>query len=98
MVVTLEWFPVCPNYWYVVCCTHYYFLEVFRKYVMDHRKKEVLVLYRVFGAGIATGYRLYSPDSVPGSAEFLSSPQRTDRLWGSPSLYSMGTRGSLPGR
>jgi hypothetical protein len=52
-------------------------------------------LYKVtaqkFGVGIATG--LDGPGSNPGSARFLSSPQRPDRFWGSPSLLSNGYRG-----
>jgi hypothetical protein len=84
-------------YWFVVCCTHCHFLEVFREYYAPSEGgSQVLVLYRVFGAGIATGYRLYSPDSIPSSAEFLSSPQRPDRLRGSPSLLFNGYGGLFP--
>jgi hypothetical protein len=45
--------------------------------------------------GIATGYGLDSQGSIPGSARFLSSPQRPDRLCGPPSLLSNGYCGAL---
>jgi hypothetical protein len=45
-----------------------------------------------------TGYGLDGPVSIPGSARFLSSPQRPDRFCGPPSVLSTGYRaGSFPG-
>jgi hypothetical protein len=43
--------------------------------------------------GIATGYGLDGPGSIPGNARFFSSPQRPDRLWHPASLLSNGYRG-----
>jgi hypothetical protein len=43
--------------------------------------------------GIVTGYMLDGPGSIPGSARFLISPQRPDRLCGPLSLLSNGYRG-----
>jgi hypothetical protein len=34
------------------------------------------------GVGIATGYVLDGPGSVPGGARILSTPHPQDRLWG----------------
>jgi hypothetical protein len=48
--------------------------------------------------GIATGYRLGSPGSLPGSARFFYTPQRPDRPWGPPSLLPGGSRWLYPGR
>jgi hypothetical protein len=36
--------------------------------------------------GIATGYGMDGLCSIPGSARFLSSPERPDQPWGPPSL------------
>jgi hypothetical protein len=44
-------------------------------------------VYRL-GVGIAMGYRLDGPGSIPGMATVFSFPQRPDRLWGPPSLLS----------
>jgi hypothetical protein len=49
--------------------------------------------------GIATGYGLDDRGvevRVPVGSRIFSSPRRTDRLWGSPSLLSNGYRGLLP--
>jgi hypothetical protein len=47
--------------------------------------------------GIATCYDLAGRGSIPGRRKrFLSSPQRPDRLWGSPSLTSNGHRRLFP--
>jgi hypothetical protein len=48
---------------------------------------------RFFVIGIARGYGLDGPGSIPGSARFFSSLQRSDRLWSSPSLLSNVYRG-----
>jgi hypothetical protein len=40
--------------------------------------------------GIATGYGLDSPGSIPGMARCFSSPQCPDQLWGPPSLLPTG--------
>jgi hypothetical protein len=48
--------------------------------------------------GIATGYGLYDPGvgvRDPEGSRIFSSPQRPDRLWGSPSLISNGYWGGL---
>jgi hypothetical protein len=45
---------------------------------------------------IRTGYGLDSSGSISGSARFFSSPQRSDRLCGPPSLPSNATRGLFP--
>jgi hypothetical protein len=45
--------------------------------------------------GIATGYGLNGPCSIPGSARFSSSPQRPHRLWDPPSLLSSVHRDAL---
>jgi hypothetical protein len=42
--------------------------------------------------GIPTGYGL-DQISSPGRVRILSSPRRSDRLWGSSSLLSYGYRG-----
>jgi hypothetical protein len=47
--------------------------------------------------GIAMGYGLDGPDSIPGNAKMFSSSQRPDRLQGPPSLLSNGHRGLFPG-
>jgi hypothetical protein len=40
--------------------------------------------------------RATGPGSIPGSARFLSSPQRPDRIWDPPNLLTNGYRGPFP--
>jgi hypothetical protein len=47
--------------------------------------------------GIATGYGLDGLGSIAESVRFVSSPQRSDLLWGPPSLYPINIGGSFPG-
>jgi hypothetical protein len=47
-----------------------------------------------------SGYRLHDQEvevPVPVGARIFFSPRLPDRLWGPPSLYAMGTKGSYPG-
>jgi hypothetical protein len=44
------------------------------------------------GVGMAMGYRLDGPDSIPDSERFLSSSQHPKQLWGSPTSYTVGKR------
>jgi hypothetical protein len=46
--------------------------------------------------GIARAYGLDDAGSIPGSARFVSSPQRPDQLWGSLSLLSSGYQELFP--
>jgi hypothetical protein len=48
--------------------------------------------------GIAMGYGLDGPGSIPGNAKFLSSPERPDRLWGPFGLLSSRHRRPFPRR
>jgi hypothetical protein len=67
--------------------------------------KITLLYILIFGSrnnavGIATGYGLDGRGfkvRVPAVATFLSSPRRTDRFWGPPSVLSNGYRGIFPG-
>jgi hypothetical protein len=49
-----------------------------------------MVRSRDSSVGIATGYRLDDPGSIPDSARFIPYLQRPDRLWGPPSLLYNG--------
>jgi hypothetical protein len=76
----------------------------------EHRLREFenIVLERIFGpkrqeggsrdssVGLATGYALDGPGSIPGSARFFSSPQRLDLPWDPHSFLSNGYRGFFP--
>jgi hypothetical protein len=46
--------------------------------------------------GIAMGYGLEGPGSIPESARFFSSPKRPYRILGPPSLVFNGYRGRFP--
>jgi hypothetical protein len=45
--------------------------------------------------GIATVCGLDGPSSFPGCARFFSSPERPDRLWGTPKVLSNGYRNHI---
>jgi hypothetical protein len=58
----------------------------------------VIVIFTIIISlvGIATSYGLDGRGSIPGRGKrFFSSPQRSDRLWGSPSLLPSGYQGAL---
>jgi hypothetical protein len=61
------------------------------KFIQSVNKK--LGLQKSTRVGIATGYALDGPGSIPGSERFSILP---DRLWGPDSLLSNGYRGFLP--
>jgi hypothetical protein len=77
---------MCNLYW------SNFILEIKKKQYGSHAK-----LFFCFpfdsDVGIAMGYRLDDPGSIPNSARFFFSPQRPDQLWGPPSLLSNGYRG-----
>jgi hypothetical protein len=61
---------------------------------VSHHLDNVRQGTRDSSVGIVTGYRLDGRGLFPGRAKkFISTPQRPDRLWGSPSLLSNGYRG-----
>jgi hypothetical protein len=53
---------------------------------------------RYSSIGIATGYGLQGRGSILDSVRCFSSPQRPDRLWGSPTLLSHAYHGLFPWR
>jgi hypothetical protein len=55
-----------------------------------------LVTRRDSSIGIATGYELGDRGSIPGRGKRLSIPERSDRLWGPPSLLSNGYQKFFP--
>jgi hypothetical protein len=59
---------------------------------------EILLLVSAgITVGIATGYWLDGRGSFPGrDRRLFSTPHLPDRLWGPPSLLSMGTGGFSP--
>jgi hypothetical protein len=61
--------------------------------------RPVILKIRDSVVGIATGYGLDDRGvgvRVPVGSRIFSSPRRSDRLWGPPSILSNGYRGLLP--
>jgi hypothetical protein len=54
-------------------------------------------MFFISSVGVETGYGLDGQDSIPGrSNKFISTLQRSGRLWVHSASYPMGTEGSLP--
>jgi hypothetical protein len=70
----------------------------FMKCISVYIKNTATELFRSrdSSVGIAMGYGLDGPDSIPGMERFFSSPQCPDRIWGPPSLLSSRHRALFP--
>jgi hypothetical protein len=93
--------PYSPSFNYLALHRQRYLQRQQINYKLRWRHVSILnTLSRDSAVGIATGYGLDDGGVgvlVPIGSSIFSSPRRSDRFWGPPSLLSNGYRGSFPG-
>jgi hypothetical protein len=72
---------------------NFYLQELFQRVLCILSTLDVTIRSRDSSVSIAVGSELDGCGSIPDSATFVPSPQRSDKLWGPPSLLYSEYRG-----